>query len=371
MSKVRNIYNPRFKVRLNDNQLVNHFPNHYELTRKDLLVKNIKRFKGEMEIVTLHSGEKLELNQEIIPTTFILPLEYSLFLEEFTKSQHKKWILKPAGRSQGKGISLVTKYSMAKNIPTVINNFKAQVGSYKEIFIISKYLNSPMLISGKKFDLRLYVLVTNYNPLKVYRYREGFCRLCFEDYISVTGKGNPNDELFSHLTNVSFQKTSEKYNDIHGGKLPYTSFLQYFELNYGREKMKKLIKDIDRVYLTTLKAAQPVIVNDKHAFEMYGFDILIDENFTPWLIEVNASPSLSTTTKNDKLLKKNLINDLINLLMPSYWTVGKRQKGSSSCKEDKVGNWDLLYDESKDPLSTASGKYKKRVKRASSNYVYR
>ena len=36
-------------IRLNDNQIVNHFPNHYELTRKDLIVKNIKRYRKELE----------------------------------------------------------------------------------------------------------------------------------------------------------------------------------------------------------------------------------------------------------------------------------------------------------------------------------
>ena len=49
----RNVFNPRFKVRLNDNQLINHFPNHIELTRKDLLIKNMKRLKGDGEIITV------------------------------------------------------------------------------------------------------------------------------------------------------------------------------------------------------------------------------------------------------------------------------------------------------------------------------
>lgn len=38
-----------FANRLSDDQIINHFPNHYELTRKDLMVKNIKRFRKDLE----------------------------------------------------------------------------------------------------------------------------------------------------------------------------------------------------------------------------------------------------------------------------------------------------------------------------------
>lgn len=49
-------------------------------------------------------------------------------------------------------------------------------------FIVSKYIDNPLLIDDKKFDLRTYILVTNYSPLKVWWYEEGFARVCFEDY---------------------------------------------------------------------------------------------------------------------------------------------------------------------------------------------
>jgi tubulin polyglutamylase TTLL1 len=61
---------------------------------------------------------------------------------------------------------------------------------------------------------------------------------------------------------------------------------------------------------------QAVIINDKHCFELYGFDILLDANLKPWLIEVNASPSLSTTTEIDRQIKMNLINDTFRIVIP-------------------------------------------------------
>ena len=46
---IRNLFHPENGTRLSDQQMVNHFPNHYELTRKDLMVKNFKRFRREFE----------------------------------------------------------------------------------------------------------------------------------------------------------------------------------------------------------------------------------------------------------------------------------------------------------------------------------
>jgi len=48
--------------------------------------------------------------------------------------------------------------------------------------------------------------------------------------------------------------------------------------------------------------------------EMYGFDIILDENLKPWLLEVNVCPSLSSTSPLDKKIKTSLICDIMNLI---------------------------------------------------------
>lgn len=94
-------------------RVLNHFPNHYELTRKDLMVKNIKRFRKDMEKENNPIADKDDsgalLYMDIVPMTYILPGDYTIFVEEFKKFPNATWIMKPTARAQGKGIFLVNK----------------------------------------------------------------------------------------------------------------------------------------------------------------------------------------------------------------------------------------------------------------------
>lgn len=101
--------------------------------------------------------------------------------------------MKPNASSCGKGISVL---GPSDQIPK------------KGGLLISKYVANPHLIDGLKYDLRIYVLVTSYDPLKVYLYREGLVRFATEKYST---NMQSLKKRFVHLTNYSVNKKAEGY----------------------------------------------------------------------------------------------------------------------------------------------------------------
>lgn len=180
------------KIRIDISKLLvwqkcNHFPQAKQLCRKDNLKKNLDRAMKTSQANSRHFY--------VMPETFVLPKEYVAFIEAFSESeetdgQMNYWIMKPAAKSRGRGIS-------------VINDITAV--TYGEPVVLQRYLKNPMLLNGFKFDLRIYVLVTSFNPLEAFIYKEGFARLSTTPF-SLDPKNMSNK--FIHLTNYSIQKKS-------------------------------------------------------------------------------------------------------------------------------------------------------------------
>jgi tubulin polyglutamylase TTLL1 len=341
-------------------QLINHYPNHFELTRKDLMVKNIKRYLKDANKGMDIMGENF---LDFVPVTYLLPADYTLFVEEFRRNPNAMWIMKPTSRSQGKGIFIINKLAQIKKWSS--QSRWAQM-PLKEAYVISRYVENPMLIGGKKFDLRIYVLVSSYRPLRVHQYAHGFARFCATKYNTDMGD---IDNPFIHLTNVAIQKQGTDYNQRNGGKWHIDNLRLYVEMSYGLEASNRLFQCMDQLIINSLKAVQNVMINDRHCFECYGYDVLIDKDLKPWLLEVNASPSLSTTTDSDRVLKFSLLRDIYAVvaagvpavvpegcksLYGSIGSSGARGKdatapfvGEDSLKQPmrNVGAFYVLYDE--------------------------
>ena len=137
------------------------------------MVKNFKRYLKELSREKDPLGMKDENGNlvylDFLPQTYILPGEHSLFVEEFHRNPNITWIVKPASRSQGKGIFLLRKIQQLKKITGTNTNNPLSI-SLKENYVVSRYIDNPLLVGGKKFDLRIYALVTSYRPIKVWLY---------------------------------------------------------------------------------------------------------------------------------------------------------------------------------------------------------
>ncbi|RLN61866.1 hypothetical protein BBJ29_004228 [Phytophthora kernoviae] len=314
---------------LQDHQRINHFQNHYELTRKDLLVKNLKRVKRQLE----RSGDPEAELYDFWTATFVLPHEYGMFVEEFKRTAGGRWIMKPVGKAQGRGIFLFEKLSDISEWKRDVTwkGDNALQAKTADTYIVQKYVESPYLLGGKKFDLRLYVLVTNFSSLTFWIYRAGFARFSHARYSQ--SKDDMNN-LFMHLTNASLQKIAEDYDERLGCKWPLHSLKMFLISKHGHEAVDRLFLAIESLITRSLLAVQPTIIQDRHCFELYGYDVLIDSALKPWLIEVNASPSLTGDTDDDYSLKANLVQHTLDVV-----DLERRREGN----ERHIGGFDLIW----------------------------
>lgn len=200
-----------------------------------------------------------------------------------------------------------------------------------EKYIVQQYIANPLLIGGKKFDLRLYVLVTSYQPLTVYMYRDGFCRFTSTRF-TMSGKSTADD--YVHLTNVAVQKKAPGYESDSGGKWDLHGFKLHLISKYGHARVNQLFCEIQLVVIRSLLSVQKVMINDKNCFALYGYDVLIDDNLKVWLIEINAAPSLTANTPADYKMKYDMVEDMLTIV-----DMDKKLTGN----EDQVGGFDLIY----------------------------
>lgn len=210
--------------------------------------------------------------------------------------------------------------------------------------------------------------------MRIYLYNEGLARFATESIASVDAEYiAPNREniemVCMHLTNYAINKSNQNfvYNESAeqmdtGHKRSLTSVIRTLkERGYDTDSLWQQIKDM---IIKTFLSAQPVLAHhykscqpDNYAnnmcFEVLGLDVMLDESFKPYLLEVNYTPSFSTDTPLDKLIKKNVIRDCLTLMNITHRT---KTEVLSTSKETMMkrmltGKKDRLSQEEKAELS--------------------
>ena len=276
-------------------QKVNHFPGAFHLGRKDRL--------------WLHLHDMMERFHDeefcIMPFTYILPRDMKKLRAYLSVQLQtvRHVILKPPASARGTGISIVSRFNM---VPP------------KTPLVAQHYIESPFLINGSKFDLRLYIYVTSYDPLRIYIYEEGLVRFASVPYSPALSSYS---NQYMHLTNYSINKLAQQNGTIDGPvpKWTLTEFWNY--LDHHGHNSTLLKEEVNKVALKAIVACESHVRAhaahySKYPFishELYGMDVLVDSNLQPWLIEMNISPSLHSSTPLDAEVKAPLASHTLSM----------------------------------------------------------
>lgn len=283
-------------------QRVNHYPNSRHLTRKDLLARSLARMATLVEVAPEATAKKYKGAFDVSPVTFLLPQDYCSLMKKFKDSY---WIMKPVGLSRGRGISLVT---------------DVEDLTYADPVVVQEYVSRPLLLDNYKFDLRLYVLVTSFSPLEAFVYGDGFARLATRPFSL-----NAASDKLVHLTNASIQKKvgemplplrSATAQEAGGTKCSLVYLWQKLKQQRSDFDQEKTWRDICLVILKSLVCVEDNIAHQTNSFEVFGYDVILDADCRPWLLEVNASPSMARESKLDATIKEAMIRDTVRLVNP-------------------------------------------------------
>jgi len=114
-----------------------------------------------------------------------------------------------------------------------------------------------MTVGGKKFDMRIYVLVTSWSPLEVWLHRDGFCRFSTARYST---RKEDMSKVHMHLTNNAIQKKEVDYGSSGMGdcKWPLLPLRLQVARKHGKMASDSMCLAIQQIILRSLFACQQV-----------------------------------------------------------------------------------------------------------------
>lgn len=254
------------------------------------------------------------------------------------------WIAKPAGKSRGRGIACVTR------LEDLRAHVKAQASGaldeQQSRWVVQKYIERPLVIHRRKFDVRQWVLLTSTAPLTVWVYDQPYLRFCAEDY-AVSDVGNP----FRHLSNNSVAKHSDAFGRDalgEGNMWRVETFKKYLHsMGHPESDWDTVVApQIRSAVVDSLRCAEDTLEPRKNTCELFGYDFVVDERMKVWLLEVNSSPSMEHSTPITEELCPRAFDDVFKVIVdaPARRAFDASRGAARPLDEYDVGGWRLAHE---------------------------
>jgi tubulin polyglutamylase TTLL4 len=144
--------------------------------------------------------------------------------------------------------------------------------------LVQKYIADPYTIDGRKFDFRIYILVTGVDPMRIYIFNEGLTRISTNKYSLKT-----LDDRFAHLTNYSVNKKSSVFKaateagadevdptgETEGFKWSLPAFKRWLAQQTSPQVVEATFKRVEDMLIKTMLAAESTITPQLHSIANY------------------------------------------------------------------------------------------------------
>ncbi|CAF2494573.1 unnamed protein product [Rotaria sp. Silwood2] len=327
-------------------QLINNIPGQLAFADKINLWYTIRDY--------LRNRRTLDGNhiQTFLPMTFVLDDESEVaeFLRSF-KKQNRTWICKPRYSYAGRGIYVI---SVNSDLNTIFK-FKFGYGNRFQLqprlpgYLMQEYISRPLLIKGRKFDIRVHWLVAWTKPLLVfYNHNASVVRLSLNLYREF------DFDRATHLTNLSVQENHYRYAfSQEATGMTMNQLNQYFNrcfrpfhpkmcqdwvMTVMQERMQTIIRHV-------VRASKDKLARGAGQFGFFGCDFLLDENFRIWLLEVNDNPGVGWGNPQLNTTTKPLFEETLNIVFECF---EKYKNNQSLLPIECLKNYQLIYNEDDD-----------------------
>ncbi len=192
----------------------------------------------------------------------------------------------------------------------------------KNGWIVQQYMLEPLLVSGRKFDIRCYCLLTlTKGVLEAYFFQDMYVRTSSKKFSLAK-----LSDREAHLTNDAVQKTSKLYGKFENGN---KMTMEELQASISRDivgappnvVMQSIIPEIKRLTRESVMAGEATLKVSKinKSFEILGYDYMIDANFKPFLIEVNSNPCLEFVNSTLEELISSMINSAVSTALDPHF----------------------------------------------------